>query len=289
MRNENARAALLLGAAFLLLLTGCVGPDSFGGTREEICTWGATRGFVADEVVAGPFQLLRLSRGSLKNREGVTIYIESDGAPWPSPWYLPRDPTPLKPIAMALAAADPAAAVLYLGRPCQYLKAAALATCSPAYWGERRFAPEVIAAYNDALDAEKKVSGAQRLRLVGYSGGGVIATLLAAQRNDVELLVTVAAPLAVSEWVHGHDLSPLKGSLDPANLGTNVRLPPSVHWVGGHDRIVPPTIVEHFVEQHGGQIMTIPDFGHECCWSRYWTDFIERTYTEHISLQEHIQ
>ncbi|CAK0776523.1 conserved hypothetical protein [Gammaproteobacteria bacterium] len=269
------RAAPSLGAALLSLLMGCAGPDSFGGSREALRAWGQARGFVVEEVVAGSFRLLRLSRGKVQGDGIVTVYVEGDGAPWPSPWHPPRDPTPLKPIAMALADADPAVAVTYFGRPCQYLNETALTACSPSYWRERRFAPEVIAAYNDALDELKKVRGAQRLRLIGYSGGGVVAVLLAAMRGDVVSLVTIASPLSVSEWIDRHGLSPLVGSLDPADLGTDVRLPPSVHWVGDSDRIVPQTIVEHFVARHGGRVIVVPGFGHNCCWSRHWAGFVE--------------
>ena len=262
-----------LRVAFLLLLMGCVGPDSFGGTHEAISTWGKKRGFIADEVVVESFRLLRLIR-KIGNGESVTVYIEGDGAPWPSPWYPPIDPTPLKPISMALAAADPAPVVSYFGRPCQYLNETLLATCSPSYWKERRFAPEVVTAYHHALDELKKVTGTQRLRLVGYSGGGVIATLLAAERSDVELLVTVATPLIISEWVAWHGLSPLLGSLDPGEFSYNVRLPPNVHFSGDHDRIVPLTIIERFANRHGGKIVVVPGFGHECCWSHSWQKLI---------------
>jgi len=286
--KSRIRTALQLGAVLsLLLLVGCVESDSFGGSRDAISAWGEGRGFVVSEVLAGPFQLLRLTRGGVQNGGIAAVYIEGDGAPWPSPWYPPHDPTPFKPIAMTLAAADPASAVAYFGRPCQYLQTADLAACSPLYWRERRFSPEVIAAYNDALNEWKKASGAQQLRLVGYSGGGVITTLLAARRSDVELLVTVAAPLVISEWIAEHGLSPLKGSLDPADLSSDIQLPLSVHFIGDHDQIVSNTIVKHFVARYGGRIITIPNFGHECCWSHHWSHLIERIIPDYISSREH--
>ncbi len=272
------RFVLLCGGVFILLLGGCAGPDSFGGTRAAVSAWAEAKGFVVEEVLAQPFALLRATRIVARNAGIITIYIEGDGAPWPSPWYPPHDPTPIKPIALALAAADPTAALAYFGRPCQYLSREALSACSRAYWSTRRFAPEVIAAYDNAIDELKKASGTERLRLVGYSGGGVIATMLAAHRRDVVLLVTVAAPLAVAEWVRVHGLSPLTGSLDPDTISAG--LPPSVHWVGDHDRVVPSSIIEHFIARHGGRRNIAPGFDHECCWSEHWASIIAEIYSE---------
>jgi pimeloyl-ACP methyl ester carboxylesterase len=139
---------------------------------------------------------------------------------------------------------------------------------------ERRFAPEVVAASDEAVSRLKALYSARRLRLVGYSGGGVVATLLAMQRDDVELLVTVAAPLALSEWVAWHGASPLTGSLDPAIYRSDVNLPPAMHFVGGRDRTVPALIVESFIRRRGGQIQVVSDFDHECCWARDWSDLL---------------
>lgn len=270
------RQAAPFGAACLFLaLSACSTSGSFHSARE-IDAWAARRGFAQQSLPAGTFRLAALVRKAAVSGATLNVYIEGDGAAWPTPWQPPRDPTPTRPLALALAAADPAVAVVYLGRPCQYLDAATLADCDSAYWTERRFAPEVVAAYEDAVDRLKAASGAHRLRLFGYSGGGVIATLLAAQRSDVELLVTVAAPLALADWVAWHAASPLKGSHDPAALGENVRLPPAVHFVGDHDSNVPGAIVEAFVRRHGGRLEVVAGFDHDCCWARDWVALLGR-------------
>lgn len=269
--------AALFGAAFLfVVVAGCGTADSFRGARE-IAAWAAQRGFAETSVKAGAFSLTAFVRKPLVQSDTLTIYIEGDGAAWPTPYHPPRDPTPTKPVSLALAAADPSAALIYLGRPCQYLEAEALRGCDSAYWTERRFAPEVVAAYDAAISQQKSALAARRIRLIGYSGGGVLATLLATRRDDVDLLVTVAAPLAVTEWAAWHKASVLKGSLDPAELRENGRLPRSLHFVGGWDDIVPAAIVQRFVQRKGGGMETIPDFDHECCWVRDWAKLLERT------------
>jgi len=259
------------GAAFLFLaaaLAGCATAERFGGSRQAVIEWSQPRGFAEAPAAPGRFQLLTLVRGG--GSGSISIYIEGDGAAWPTPYHPPRDPTPAKPLALALAAADPAATVVYLGRPCQYLDAQALPACDSAYWTERRFAPEVVAAYDEVLDRVKRRSGAGRLRLYGYSGGGVIATLLAARRNDVDALVTVAAPLSLAAWVAVHEATPLRGSLDPGELGENARFRHGVHFVGSEDRTVPPSVVERFVRRMGGRMERLPGYDHDCCWLRDW-------------------
>ncbi len=277
----GSRKAVPLGAAFLFAvaivagLAACAGTDRFGGSRQAVIDWGRERGFAANQVSLRHFRLLSLERRDPAQQPVVLhVYIEGDGAAWPSPFHPPRDPTPTEPVALAMAAADPAPAVAYLGRPCQYLDAGELASCSPDYWTGSRFAPEVVTAYMAFLDRLKGASGARRLRLIGYSGGGVIATLLAAKRSDVERLVTVAAPLAVAEWTVWHRVTPLIGSLDPAML-VDAKLPVTTHFVGARDEVVPARIVAAFAERKGGRLREVPDFDHVCCWSREWPRLLE--------------
>jgi len=268
-------AAFFFGVALLAGLSGCASVDRFGGSRQTVIDWGHERGFDANHVLLKRFRLLALQRIDPSRRSPVLdVYIEGDGAAWPTPFHPPRDPTPTEPVALAMAAADPAPAVLYLGRPCQYLEAAELAVCSPEYWTNLRFAPEVVTAYMAFLDRYKESSGASRLRLFGYSGGGVLATLLAARRTDVEQLVTVAAPLAVTEWTAWHKMTPLLGSIDPA-LAVQGQLPPATHFVGGRDTVVPPRVVAIFAARTGGTLSEVPEFDHQCCWSRDWRRLLE--------------
>lgn len=265
----------ILVVALVLGISGCASVDRFGGSRQAVIDWGRERGFDAQHVLLKRFRLLALQRIDPSRHNGVLdVYIEGDGAAWPTPFQPPRDPTPTLPVALAMAAADPAPAVVYLGRPCQYLEAAELAVCSSEYWSNSRFAPEVVTAYMAFLDRYKEASGATRLRLFGHSGGGVLATLLAARRTDVVQLATVAAPLAVTEWTAWHKMTPLLGSLDPA-MAVQGPLPPATHFVGGSDNIVPPRLVAIFAARTGGNLHEVPDFDHECCWSRDWRRLLE--------------
>ncbi|UTW10213.1 hypothetical protein [Marinobacterium rhizophilum] len=127
-------------------------------------------------------------------------------------WISRPSPAPITGLKLVLA--DPANNIIYLGSPCQYR---AGPNCASPYWLNKRFAPEVIQSYSLALDRLKQTCNAASLTLVGYSGGGAIATLLTAQRQDVDLLITVAGNLDPVYWTRHHQITPLRGSLNPAD------------------------------------------------------------------------
>ncbi len=225
--------------------------------------------------MAGGFRLLVMRRpGRAAENQVLRVYIEGDGAPWPTRFHPPRDPTPLRPVALELAAADNSPLVAYLGRPCQYLDAAELVACATAYWTSARFAPEVVEAYQQALEHLVSVSGARQLSLIGYSGGGVLAALLAVRRRDVVGLITVAAPLRVAAWTSHHGVTPLDG-LDPDTL--DGRGPPAVHFAGEKDEIVPVDVIAPHARRAGARLAVIPGFDHHCCWVRDWPRLLEET------------
>ena len=264
--------AALSGAVFLLFLNGCAIQDSL---TSDITAWASNKGFNKYSLTSTPFHLTVFLRRNFRPNNTLTVYIEGDGAPWPTPYHPPLDPTPTHPLALTLAIEDSAPAVVYIARPCQYLDKKALANCDISYWTERRFSTEVVSAYDESLNQLKALFQFKHLRLVGYSGGGVIATLLADKRRDIDLLVTVAAPLSVSEWIDLHELSALTGSLDPASPEQSLHLPPAIHFIGENDQIVPSTIVRSFTQLKGGRVIALPGFSHECCWTRNWSKIIE--------------
>ena len=115
----------------------------------------------------------------------LTVYIEGDGQA-----YLHRNmpsinPTPKNPLALRLAAIDLGENVLYLARPCQYVNFQLERFCKVPYWTQKRFSNEVILAVNEAIDKMVLKAGVDRIHLVGYSGGGAVAALVASRRKDV--------------------------------------------------------------------------------------------------------
>lgn len=216
----------------------------------------------------------------------LTVYIEGDGFAWIDRKRPSDDPTPINPVALRMAAGDPHAPVLVLARPCQFggaqtggARSAAArfgsghrdSACDRRYWTSDRYAPEVVAALARAIDIAKAGTAAARVRLVGFSGGGVLAALLASRRPDVEMLVTAAAPLDLGAWTALHGVSPLEGSLDPATEAERLRTIPQRHFAGADDRVVPPQIVQAFTDRLGGPPpVVVPAFGHQGDWAAVW-------------------
>ena len=224
-------------------------------------------------AVGGFLLLTYLRRGKSPNRR-LAVYIEGDGRKWPSPDRPPADPTPRESLVMELAVRHPSNPVLYIARPCQFLDAHQLAACHPSYWTDRRYAPEVVAAISKAIDRVRTEVRAHDVELIGFSGGATIAALLAARRRDVARLITIAGNLDVGAWVKDGGLTPLSGSLDPADYATALRGLDQTHFVGEDDKVVPPLVQKSFMAKLGtaskARLVSVPDFDHHCCWVGEW-------------------
>jgi hypothetical protein len=231
------------------------------------------------EYPAGRFTLLGFERFEQPGGD-LTVYIESDGQSWLDTRTLSADPTPIRPLVVRLAAADTARNRLYLGRPCQYLAAEQLRSCNPTYWAEARFAPEIIDGYMAALDLAVRKSGAPRLTLIGYSGGGAVAALVAARRDDVTLLVTIAGTLDHRTWTRDAGVSPLDVSLNPPDFAGRLRSVRQIHFVGERDRKVPATVAESYMAQLGdtrrARLVRLAGYDHECCWDEGWRGLLDQ-------------
>jgi pimeloyl-ACP methyl ester carboxylesterase len=200
----------------------------------------------------------------------LSIYIEGDGHAWRNSQTPSDDPTPINPIALKLALKDPRLGVAYLGRPCQYVGAQYSKNCDEMVWTDRRFSPEVVAASNFAIDQLKDRYHAKKVKLIGYSGGGAIALLVAANRTDVDRVITVAGNIDTRAWVSHHRLRPLLGSLNPADFAKQLVTIPQIHYVGGRDEVVPALVAKSYVakfpQNQRPAIHMINDYAHVCCW-----------------------
>ena len=206
--------------------------------------------------------------------ETLTVYIEGDGLAWLDRTQPSADPTPRNPIGLELALRHPQGAAAYLARPCQYVEGADRLNCRKVFWTSARFAPEVIASSNQAVGELMHRVGATRLILVGYSGGGAVAALVAARRNDVVRLVTVAGNLDHRVWSKLHHISPLRGSLNAADAWRSLVRIPQLHYVGGRDknvtRAVTDSYAKRFPSDQQPEIEVLPNFDHICCWVKQW-------------------
>jgi pimeloyl-ACP methyl ester carboxylesterase len=226
-------------------------------------------------------RLVGFSGGATPARR-LVVFIESDGAPWPWPDTPPADPTPVAVTVIRMAVIEAGAtagavAVGYLGRPCQFQSATALAACDPGWWTLGRFHPAPVAMTSAAIDRAKTRHAAQRVDLVGYSGGGAMALLVAAGRSDVTCVVTLAAPLDTAAWTAALGVTPLRNSLNPAHAD----LPPGLrqtHFRGLRDTVVPPATAAGFLARaRVANVVDVAEYGHDCCWARDWAELRKRS------------
>lgn len=276
--RPGGRAFFFAAMMSAFALSACSSVTDVLLERDEIAETAAQRGGLTKFFVeTGQFELVGYRRFSSTASGEVSIYIEGDGLAYKSANVISRDPTPRDPVSLRMAASDPSPNVAYLSRPCQYQTPARLARCNHNYWATSRFAPVVISETNIAIDAIKQASGAERVRLYGYSGGGVVAALVAAKRSDVAFLATAASPLDHAVWTRSNGFAALRGSLSPVSMVTEIARVPQVHFVGANDDVVQRPVVESYVSKvraAGGQvqIVDVPGADHTCCWERRWPE-----------------
>lgn len=276
---KTSGRSLLLLLSLLPGLAGCLNlaPQLRRDNADQLA---AASGWERVRLPAGRFVLAGYLPGNIPATAAtLTIYIEGDGLAWINGSLISLDPTPIRPMGLALALRHPHGAAAYLARPCQYVEGADAQGCSPRYWTGHRFAPEVVESASQAVDMLKQQFQAKQLVLVGYSGGGAVAALVAARRHDVALLVTVAGNLDHQTWTEQHHATPLTGSLNPADAWRQLLDVPQLHFVGDRDQVVGRKAAEafanHFPADRRPEIRIIPGFDHICCWAEQWPELFK--------------
>lgn len=234
-------------------------------------------GLAMATIKTDPFVLTSYSRISEPGKP-VHIYIEGDGYAFVTPSRISGNPTPREPMVLKLAAEDPASNVVYLARPCQYTPMEHNPECEEFFWTNGRFSEEVIASMNQAVSYFVDKAQAPGVDLIGYSGGAAVAVLVAARRQDIRSLRTVAGNLDPELVNRAHGASPLDGSLDPLAAAEKIASVPQIHFIGGEDDIIPYSAAESFLKKMGPsscfQTKTIAEASHEKGWVEEWPELL---------------
>lgn len=260
--------AILIG----LVLSGCAKLPAKSELDQRADALARPAGLVREQVRTDRFVLTGFARITRADQP-LTIYVEGDGFAWRTRSQPSTDPTPLKAQGLALAAADPAANVVYLARPCQFTPMAANPQCAVAYWTGKRFAEEVVVAMDQAVGHYARQVPGQPLNLVGFSGGGAIAALLAARRADVVSLRSVAGNLNTEAFNRLHKTTPMPQSLNALDIAPQLRTLPQIHFYGTEDKVVPGSIAQGFARAVGGQctqVQAVQGLGHSGDWASRW-------------------
>lgn len=271
------RACLVLFLAGLITAAGGCASTGPAGDRQGAADRVAAAGNLTKHSIGTKdFTLTAYTRLSRPGAD-LTVYIEGDGSAWLSPTQLSTDPTPARPLVLQMAALDPGWNVAYLARPGQY-PLGLLPACKPLYWSDRRFSPEVVEAMSEAVDRLRALAGSGRVHLIGYSGGAAIAALIASRRGDVASLRTVAGNLDSEAVNCHHGVSPLTGSLNPAEEAARLGGLPQRHFAGAKDTVVPPFIIRSYLKRAGDpddrRLVILEDVSHSRGWLERWGELL---------------
>lgn len=262
-----SRLSVLYCVAFLL--TGCAAPETLLNREAE-------RLHLTRSVVQGTdFQHLVYFHKTHDQDGELHVYLDGDGSPWLRHRFVSGNPTPRNPLVLRLMAQDPALSV-YLGRPC-YFGFGARPPCSAMLWTDQRYSNTVIDSMIAALRNIRHLLRSQKAVLIGFSGGGTLAMLMAERLEDVDGIVTIAGNLDPDAWTDRHHYAPLTGSENPTR---HPPLPGSIfqlHLAGEKDTNVSPDLIRSALQrQPSPQLIVLPEADHDCCWEQPWPFILKK-------------
>lgn len=251
----------------LLLASGCQAP------LTQLQTLSQAHGHRVEIQPTQPFPLALSVPLKAPGALRLRVYLEGDGRAWATSSQPSLDPSPRNLLLARLALEDPQPS-LYLARPCQFVSAPG---CRAAMWTDQRFGKAVLDSLDQALSGIKQRYGNQEFELIGYSGGGALALLLAARRSDVTQVQTLAGNLSPRYWAQTLQLTPLAGSLEPLDYRQRLRDLPQRHLLGLQDRSVPASLFEHYRVELGStrclQQVALPGVSHAEGWTQAWAQW----------------
>lgn len=204
-------------------------------------------GFIYAPISAGKYTIATFQRVS-DSVSPIHIYIEGDGYSFDAHGHPTSDPTPHSTFLRNLASNDMASNVIYMARPCQYIKSP---TCNRKDWTTGRFSHDIIESVALTI---KQVAGDNPVVLIGYSGGAMVSGLIIQNypEIDVQQWITIAGVLNHAEWTEYFKDAPLTSSLDLNELPRIAQR----HYIARGDRVVPNSLSRKWV---GGAELIVVD------------------------------
>lgn len=225
------------------------------------------------KIITGKAFDLVIYRNTASDPKQLHVYIGGDGRPWLQNRYKSIDPTTRRMTTLALMVLDKNPAI-YLGRPCYHSNGIGRG-CSDKWWTSHRYSKTAVNDMRDVLDQYLTGHNVEYLTLIGFSGGGTIAMLLAPLLKQTATVITISGNLDTDAWARMHNYTPLFGSSNPARQAKSHKKIRKTHLIGLQDKNIPvDAIIEHFAKQQNTEIVLYPEFTHHCCWREMWPDYL---------------
>jgi len=264
--------AVLVGLYWLLSLAACSSP--LARLHEQAAGFG----FKAIELNAGGFALAGFYRPGESAAKRLHVYLEGDGRPWEQGVIPAAEPTTRASVMLPLMAMDDEPA-LYLARPC-YNGHAGDAGCNADLWTGARYGERVVAALASALEDFSRQYAYRELVLIGHSGGGGLAMLLAKRLPQTKAVLTLAVNYDIDVWADYHGYRRLKESLNPA-AGANSGIP-EWHFLAERDGNIPPHLFYQALKsRENSHVEIIPAIDHNHGWQTIWPEILSRLAANH--------
>ena len=221
--------------------------------------------FMAEEHQTEHFRHLFVQKGLDRLDTPIIVFIDGDGRPWESRYRVAFDPTPDASLMLHWFEQSELPSI-YLGRPCYFgLDDDA---CSAYWYTHGRYGEQVVESMVQVLDS---LVNERPIILVGHSGGGTLAVLMAESLPNVIGVISVAGNLQVQNWAQHHQFSELLGSLDPEVIVPKNRQIPERHFYSEQDQQVRSEWILSYSESRPNAEAVLLDVpGHNIGWKGYW-------------------
>jgi dienelactone hydrolase len=265
-----AALATLLLVMFSWQLTGCAARRAFDPYHD------IDPGYRVVTVQGTQFAHAVVVPDGQKSAPTLWVFLEGDGQPWlDGGRRIARDPSPKIPLAFDLFK-NSSVPRAYLGRPC-YFSHAQDVGCNPSLWTSARYGEAAVASMASALKKLVRENSTHRVILLGYSGGGALAYLVAPRVPAVSAVVTISGNLDIDAWTREHHFVSLSESDNPATVSALDRRITQIVIVGGRDVNVPRSSIREFLDrQQPQEVWFYDDQDHACCWRRDWPSILNR-------------
>lgn len=277
-KNSLIRIACLFFASLSICSCESIGKNSTAMHElnvKSIDKIAEKNGFKKEFISGGKFIITTYSKVTNTYSPDYVIYIEGDGNVTRFGGTPSANPTPKNHMTLNLAFKDKRENVIYIARPCQYTPMRMNPACTTEYWTNKRWSEDSVDNINNVINLV--AAKAKNIHLVGFSGGGGIAILVAAKNKKVKDIITIAGNLDVEEFVKYHKNIPCIGSLNPIDYAEKVKNIPQMHFVGSKDSRVPFFIADSFVRKSNSSCVKyriIEGKTHSKGWIDDWSELL---------------